>query len=115
MLVILEVGGFGKGGVNFDAKLRRNSTDPEDLFIAHIAGVDTFARSVIVADQILRESKYKSLRQQRYASFDSAEGKRFEKGELTLDDLRAYALAQGEPKQTSGKQELFEQLLTMYM
>ena len=115
MLVIVEAGGFGIGGVNFDAHIRRNSTDLEDLFIAHIAGIDVFARSLLVAEKILNESDYKKLRKERYASFDNGNGARFEKGELKLEDLREIALKSGEPKQISGKQELFEQIINLYI
>jgi len=112
MLVISEAGGFGKGGVNFDAKVRRNSTDNEDLFIAHITAMDVFARSLLTAEKILNESDYKKIRKQRYISFDSEAGVRFEKGELKLEELRELAIKNGEPKQISGKQELFEQILS---
>ncbi|GAA4468154.1 xylose isomerase [Nibrella saemangeumensis] len=115
MLVILEAGGLKSGGVNFDAKTRRNSTDLEDIFIAHIAGMDAFARAAITAETILNKSQYKKLRTNRYASYDSGEGARFEKGELTLDDLRNYAMQNGEPKQISGKQELFEMIINQYI
>ena len=115
MLVIQEAGGFKTGGVNFDAKLRRSSTDREDLFIAHIAGMDVFARSLIIADKILNESDYKKMRSQRYASFDSGKGAEFEQNKLSLEDLRKFALENGEPKQISGKQELFEQLINLYI
>src|SRR5512138_930208 len=103
MLVILESGGFGGGGINFDAKIRRNSTDTEDIFIAHINGMDTFARALVIADKILKESDYLKLKKQRYESFDKGKGKDFEKGKLTLDKLRAVALEAGEPARTSGK------------
>ena len=115
MLVILEAGGFGGGGINFDAKTRRNSTDLEDIFLAHIGGMDIFARALIVADNMLEHSAYRSFRKERYRSFDSAEGKRFEAGSLSLEDLRAHALASGEPKQTSGKQEWLENLISRYI
>jgi len=115
MLVIAEAGGFGLGGVNFDAKVRRNSTDPEDLFIAHIAGMDLFARALVVAEKILNESDYKKLRTERYASFDSGKGKEFEEGKLKFEDLREIAIKSGEPKQISGKQELYEQLISTMM
>jgi xylose isomerase len=115
LLVIAEAGGFGKGGVNFDAKVRRNSTDPEDLLVAHITGIDLFARALLSADAILRESEYRGMRRQRYASFDGGEGKRFENGELTFEDLRKQVTTNGEPAQTSGKQELLEQIITMFM
>ncbi|GEP96494.1 xylose isomerase [Chitinophaga cymbidii] len=115
MLVILEAGGFAGGGVNFDAKTRRNSTDLEDIFHAHIGGMDTFARAAIIADRVLRESPYKKFRTDRYASFDSGQGKAFEEGKLQLEDLRAFALANGEPKQTSGKQEWLENIINQYI
>jgi xylose isomerase len=115
MLVIIEAGGFKGGGINFDAKIRRNSTDPEDLFLAHIGGMDTFARALIAADNILSRSNYKKFRTERYASFDSGKGKEFEQGKLTLDDLRAYAIAEGEPQTKSGKQEWLENLVNKYV
>ena len=111
MLVILQAGGFKGGGINFDAKLRRNSTDPEDLFIAHIGAMDVFARALVAADNILQKSPYLKMREERYASFDSGKGKEFEAGKLQLEDLYAYAKENGEPKQTSGKQELYESII----
>ena len=115
MLVILQAGGFTTGGINFDAKTRRNSTDLEDIFISHIAAMDTFARALIIADRILQESDFLKLRKNRYASFDSGKGKEFEEGKLNLDDLRSIALSEGEPATTSGKQEMYEQLINMYI
>jgi len=115
MLVILEAGGITPGGINFDAKTRRNSTDLDDIFIAHIGGMDAFARALVIASDILTKSPYKKLRTERYASFDIGAGKDFETGKLTLEDLREYALSTGEPKQTSGKQELFENILNQYI
>ena len=115
MLVIVEGGGFGKGGVNFDAKLRRTSTDPEDLFIAHITAMDTFARALLTAERILTESEYGKRRHNRYASFDSGDGARFENGDLSLEQLREIALKNGEPTMKSGKQELFEQIVSSYL
>lgn len=114
-LVILQAGGFKTGGTNFDAKTRRNSTDLEDIFIAHISGMDTFARALLSAATILENSDYKKMLQARYESFDSGEGKAFEEGKLTLEDLRTIALRDGEPKQISGKQELYEMLISMYI
>lgn len=114
-LIILEAGGFHSGGINFDAKRRRNSTDPADLFYAHIGGVDTIARALIIADNILQKSDYKKLRAERYASFDSGKGKEYEEGKLTLEDLKAYAVEHGEPKTTSGKQEYLENLINRYV
>lgn len=115
MLVILEGGGLGKGGVNFDAKLRRNSTDVEDLFHAHIGSMDAFARSLLIANDILEHSDYKAMRKARYASFDAGKGQEFEDGKLTLEDLRSHALAVGEPQKTSGKQELYENILNQFI
>lgn len=115
MLVIIQSGGFKLGGVNFDAKTRRNSTDLEDVFIAHIGGMDAFARSLLIADAILQESDYLGMRRHRYASFDGGEGKRFENGELSLEDLYRFAHAHGEPAQISGKQELYEMIINQYI
>jgi xylose isomerase len=112
MLVILEGGGIKGGGINFDAKMRRNSTDLEDKFIAHIAGMDAFARGLISADHILKNTDYKKLRKERYSSFDSGNGAKFETGELTMEEISKIARANGEPKQISGKQELFEQIIS---
>lgn len=111
MLVILEAGGFAGGGINFDAKTRRNSTDPEDLFHAHIGGMDSFARALLVADKVLRETPYRQFRKDRYASFDAGRGREFEQGLLTLEDLRAYAIEKGEPAQRSGRQEWLENII----
>jgi len=115
MLIILEAGGFSGGGVNFDAKTRRNSTDLEDIFHAHIGGIDSFARSAIIAENILTRSPYKKFRTDRYASFDSGKGKEFEEGKLTLEDLRNFAVSNGEPKLVSGKQEWLENIINQYI
>jgi len=115
MMVILQAGGFSAGGINFDAKVRRNSTDIEDLFIAHVSGMDTFARALIIADKVLKNSDYLKMRKQRYQSFDKGKGKDFEKGKLTLSKLRDIASQLGEPEMRSGKQELYEQLINMYL
>lgn len=115
MLVILQGGGLQGGGVNFDAKVRRNSTDLEDLFLAHIGSMDAFARGMLIANDILENSAYLDLRKQRYASFDAGKGKEFEEGKLTLEDLRSLAVANGEPKQISGKQELYENILNEFI
>jgi xylose isomerase len=115
MMVILQAGGFTTGGINFDAKVRRNSTDIEDIFIAHISGMDTFARALVTADKILKESNYLSLRKARYETFDTGNGKAFESGKLTIEQLSEIAAATGEPKTRSGKQEFFEQLINMYL
>jgi xylose isomerase len=115
MMVILQAGGFSTGGINFDAKIRRNSTDIEDIFIAHVSGMDTFARALVIADKILKDSEYLKLRTKRYDSFDKGAGKDFENGKLTLEKLRDLAHEIGEPETRSGKQELYEQLINMYL
>lgn len=115
MLVILEAGGFQGGGVNFDAKTRRNSTDPDDLFHAHIGGIDAFARALLTADAILSKSAYRQIRRERYASFDCGEGMAFEKGQLSLEQLAEMAARNGEPVQRSGKQEMYENLLSRFV
>lgn len=115
MLVVLEAGGFAGGGINFDAKRRRNSTDPADLFYAHIGGMDVFARALIVADQVLQHSDYRKIRKDRYASFDSGAGKDFETGKMSLEDLREFAVSHGEPKVVSGKQEYLENLINRFI
>ena len=115
MLIIVEAGGFGGGGINFDAKIRRNSTDVADLFHAHIGGMDTFARALIVADNILHKSDYSKIRTDRYASFDSGKGKEFEEGKLTLEDLSAYAASNGEPATISGRQEYMENIINRFI
>ena len=115
MLEIISAGGFIDGGINFDAKTRRNSTDLEDIFIAHVSGMDVFARALVIADDILKNSNYLELRKNRYASFDSGVGADFDAGKLTLEDVYAAAKEIGEPKQISGKQEMFEQLINSYI
>jgi xylose isomerase len=115
MLIILEAGGFQGGGINFDAKIRRNSTDAADLFHAHIGGVDNFARSLITAEAILQKSEYKNIRKNRYASFDAGKGKAFENGDLSLEDLRAYAIEKGEPATISGQQEYLENIINNFI
>ena len=115
MMVLLRDGGFATGGFNFDAKVRRESTDLDDMFIAHIGGMDAFARGLVIADKILADPRSAQLREGRYVSFDSGEGKRFEDGELGLADLRDIAASNGEPKQISGKQELVENLINDHM
>ena len=115
MLIVLEAGGVKGGGINFDAKIRRNSTDPEDLFYAHVGGMDAFARALIIADNILQRSDYKKIREDRYASFDTGKGKEFEEGKLSLDDLRDFAIKNGEPAVKSGKQEYLENIINNYI
>jgi xylose isomerase len=115
MLVILEAGGFAGGGINFDAKIRRNSTDAEDLFFAHIGGMDSFARALLSANDVLKKSEYKEFRHERYASFDSGKGKEFEQGKLSLEDLRQYAIENGEPETRSGRQEWLENIINRHI
>lgn len=115
MLVFLKAGGLTTGGVNFDAKVRRNSTDAEDLFIAHIAAMDVFARGLVIADKIMTDSDYEKLRTARYASFDAGKGAEFASGKMSMEDLYKIGVAAGEPAQISGKQELFEQLINLYI
>ena len=115
MMVILRHGGFQGGGINFDAKIRRNSTDLEDLFHAHIGGIDLFARALEIAHQILEESEYMDLLKQRYQSFDSGPGQRFESGKLSLEDLVAHIGDGSQLKQISGRQEYLENLINRYI
>jgi xylose isomerase len=115
MLVILQAGGLKTGGINFDAKTRRNSTDLKDIVYAHIGGMDTFARALLTAQAIVDDGEYTSLRKTRYASFDAGKGKQFEQGKLGLDDLRNTALKNGEPEVRSGKQEYFENLVNRFI
>ena len=115
MLIILQAGGFAGGGINFDAKIRRNSTDMEDLFYAHIGGMDCFARALVTADTILKHGEFAKLRKERYASYDTGAGAGFEAGKLSLEDLRQYAIDNGEPKLRSGKQEYYENLINRFI
>lgn len=115
MLVILEAGGFKNGGVNFDAKTRRNSTDLIDIFYAHIGGMDNFARALLIAQAIIDNGEFYSLRKERYASFDSGKGKAFTQGKVTLEELRNLAHKNGEPAQISGRQEYMENLINKFI
>jgi xylose isomerase len=115
MLVFLEAGGLKGGGINFDAKIRRNSTDPADLFYAHIGGMDAFARALVIANDVLTKSDYKKVREDRYASFDTGSGKAFESGNVSLEDLREFAVANGEPATKSGRQEYLENIINRYI
>lgn len=115
MLVVLAAGGFKTGGINFDAKTRRNSTDLADIFYSHIGGMDTFARALLTAQAIIDNGEYNELRKQRYSSFDSGIGKKFERGSLSLEALRKLAHANGEPEQLSGKQEYYENIISKFI
>ena len=111
MMVVLENGGLGAGGLNFDAKVRRESTDFQDKFIAHIGGMDCFARGLVIAEKVLADPRIHELRFGRYSSYDSGDGTRFEDGELSLVNLRDIAATNGEPPQISARQELVENLI----
>ncbi|VGO22306.1 xylose isomerase [Pontiella sulfatireligans] len=115
MLVIIEAGGLQGGGTNFDAKIRRNSTDLDDIFIAHVSGMDTFARALVVADKMLANSPYKKMRADRYASFGEGKGADFAAGKLTLEELASIGAAGGELAPISGKQELYESIINQYI
>ena len=115
MLVLLQAGGLQGGGINFDAKTRRNSTDLEDLFYAHIGGMDAFARALLAADAILEQSPYSKMLAERYRSFAMGDGKAFSEGQLSLADLAQIAVHNGEPEVRSGRQELFENIINQYL
>ena len=115
LIVIIRSGGLSGGGINFDAKTRRNSTDLEDLFYSHIGGIDIFARSLLIVEKIINDSDYIKLLDQRYSSFDSGIGKSFAEGNLNLDELATHAKNNGEPSLKSGKQELLENLINRFI
>jgi len=115
MSIVLEQGGLAPGGLNFDCKVRRESTDYEDLFIAHIGAMDTFARGLRNAVKMKEEGAMSKMVSDRYASFDDGFGKLVEEGKVTLEDCEAYVMKHGEPKQTSGQQELYELILNRYV
>ena len=115
MKVVIDNGGLGSGGLNFDAKIRRNSTDMEDLFIAHIGGMDTFALALELAQKMKEDGKLDGMLKSRYSSYDAGKGAEFEAGKLTLSDLRDIALEVGEPEKISGKQELISNIINSYL
>ena len=115
MLVLLRSGGFQGGGVNFDAKRRRNSTDLSDTFHGHIGGMDVFARALLIADDLIQKSPLEKMRAERYATFDSGKGAEFAQGKMTLEQLAEIGNAGGEPKQISGQQELYENIINRYI
>lgn len=115
MMVILKHDGFRGGGINFDAKIRRNSTDLEDLFYAHIGGIDIFARALEIAYDILEKSEYRALVKERYSSFDSGKGKAFEEGKLSLEELADWVGEGDQLQQISGRQEYYENLINRYI
>jgi len=111
MLVVLGMGGFQTGGLNFDAKRRRESHEPEDLIHAHIGGMDTFARGLKVAAAIRADGRLAEFVRKRYSSFDEGIGAKVEKGECSLEELEKAALRGGEPVLASGRQEMLENLI----
>jgi xylose isomerase len=115
MLVVLGQGGLGSGGMNFDAKLRRGSTDLLDMFYAHIGGMDAFARGLLTAWEIIDDGLLKEFINQRYSSYGSAMGKRILDGEADLDELETWILEKGEPRPASGRQEYLENLINTYL
>jgi xylose isomerase len=115
MMIVLQAGGFVHGGLNFDAKVRRTSTDAEDLFLAHIGGMDAFARGLEIAAQLLEASPLKDLKRRRYASFTEGDGLRFSQGQLTLAELAKLAERYENLPLVSGKQELIENIFNQYL
>ena len=115
MMILLSENSIGNGGMNFDAKTRRSSTDLEDIFIGHIHSMDTLARGLLIAEKILEKSDYLQSKSERYADFDSGNGAYFEKGQLNLEQLTKIAKEIGEPVKISGKQELFESLVNQFL
>jgi xylose isomerase len=111
---IVRNGGIAPGGTNFDAKTRRNSTDLDDIIIAHISGMDACARALLNAVSIMEESPIPQMLKERYASFDSGIGKDFEDGKLTFEQVYEYGKQVEEPRVTSGKQELYETIVALY-
>ena len=115
MLVVLGMGGFTTGGLNFDAKRRRESHQPEDLFHAHIGGMDAFARGLRIAAKIVEDGRLAEFVNARYSSFDSDLGQKVEAGQCSLQELEAFALTNGEPQLQSGRQEMLENILNEYI
>ena len=115
MLEVLRNGGIAPGGLNFDAKVRRGSFEMEDLFHAYIAGMDTFAKGLLIADQILKDGKFDQIIQARYASYETGIGAKIVEGQVGFEELADYAMELGEIKNTSGRQELLENMLNQYI
>ena len=115
MLVVLAGGGLKSGGFNFDARVRRESVDLDDIFIGHIGGMDTFARALDVAYRIRENSDLGERKLRRYSSFDSGDGARFEQGEMDLASLRDLAASEHKPVRASGKQEWYENVINQYL
>jgi xylose isomerase len=115
MIIILNQGGLEKGGLNFDAKVRRSSTDPYDLFHAHIGGMDAFARGLLTAHDIIQDKVFSQFIKERYSSFASGMGLKIASGKVGLRDLEQYVLKQGKPVLESGRQEMLENILNGYV
>lgn len=115
MLVLLKMGGFTTGGLNFDAKVRRESFEPVDLFHAHIGGMDAFARGLKIAAAIIEDGRLEGFLKQRYSTFDSGIGAQIERGDVGFEELEAYTLKNGEPAIGSGRQEMLENLVNEFI
>ena len=115
MIEVLKMGGFTTGGLNFDAKCRRESFEPVDLFHAHIGGMDAFARGLKIAHRIIEDGRLDGIIKQRYSTFDAGIGAKIEKGEVGFAELEAYTLSNGEPFIASGRQEMCENLINEYL
>ncbi len=116
MLCVLKMGGFTTGGLNFDAKVRRESFEPDDLFLGHIAGMDTFARGLKIAAKVRADGRLADFVKQRYSSWDSELGRKIEKGKSSFEELEPLALKMGEVKTNrSGRQEYLESLFNEFI
>jgi xylose isomerase len=115
MLCVLEMGGLTTGGLNFDAKRRRESHEPIDLLHAHIGGMDAFARGLKVAHAIREDGRLGDFVKARYSSFDKDIGAKVEAGEVGFEELEKYALGNGEPVLSSGRQEMLENLINEFL
>ena len=115
MMIILNQGGLGRGGLNFDAKVRRSSNDPYDLFHAHIGGMDAFARGLLVAYEIVKDKTLSKFIAERYSSFNSGIGAKIMSRKVGLRDLEQWVVKQGRPELESGRQEMLENILNTYI
>lgn len=115
MYEVLQAGGLGKGGLNFDAKVRRQSFSDEDLFLGYIAGMDTFAKGLRIAAKLLEDQVFESFKKERYQSYTTGIGKKIEEKAVTLEELSTYALAHDQVEGISGRQELLEAILNQYI
>jgi len=115
MMIVLNQNGLGSGGLNFDAKVRRSSNDPVDLFHAHIGGMDSFARGLLIANKIIEEKAFSKFISERYSSFDSGIGAKIMAGKVGLEEIEKWILKEGTPELESGRQEMLENLLNSYI